>query len=275
MGHRDRSRRRRGGRAAVSGQGAFEGRGVLVTGGARGIGRAIALAFAREGADVAFSFRADSPEASTTAAEIEGMGRRVFARKSDAGDPEETARLVEGAKADLGRLDVVVANAGWAPPDGWEDVRRDVWHRVFDVNVLGLYDTIRHAAPELRRRRGSAVAVASISAFSSYPEEIAYAASKAAVVSVTRSLALALAPEVRVNAVAPGWVRTRMAEEVHTDPRLSASIVRRIPQGRWGEPEDIAPAALFLASDGARFVTGETLVVDGGNLLYWRAGAEA
>ena len=252
--------------------GAFEGRAVLVTGGARGIGKAIALAFAEEGADIAFSFQADSEQSRATQAEIERLGRRVFARASDAGTPGEPARLVDDARKELGRLDAVVANAGWAPPEGWE-VSPDDWHRVLDVNLLGAYFTVRAAAPELRRRSGSAVLVASIAGLASYPEDIAYSASKAAVVSLTRSLALALAPQVRVNALAPGWVRTRMAEPVWSDPRHAAAATRRIPLGRWGEPEEIGSAAVFLASEAARFVTGETLVIDGGNLLYWRAGA--
>ena len=252
----------------------FSGRAVLITGGSRGIGRAIALAFARYGADVGFSFRENEDAARATADEIRTLGRRVFALRSDAARPEEAGRLVEETRADLGRLDVLVASAGIAGPLGWENVPPAEWTRVVETDLIGPYWALRAAAPELKRTRGNAVLVASIAGLSAYPEELAYSAAKAGVLSLARSLALALAPEVRVNAIAPGWVRTDMTAPLTANPRTRAAIERGIPRGRWGDPDDVANAVLFLASDGARFITGETLVVDGGDVVTWRMGLD-
>jgi 3-oxoacyl-[acyl-carrier protein] reductase len=258
----------------MSGSEPFRGRGVLVTGGSRGIGRAIALAFARHGADVGFSYRESDAAARALVDEIRAQGGRAFAARRDAARPEDAARLVAETRAELGRLDVVVTSAGITGPLGWEDVGAEEWAQVVETNLLGPYWTLRAAAPELRRTHGNAVLVASIAGLSAYPEELAYSATKAGVLSLTRSLALALAPEVRVNAIAPGWVRTDMTAVLTSNPRSKASIERRIPRGRWGEPSDVANGVLFLASDGARFITGETLVVDGGNVVAWRVGLE-
>jgi 3-oxoacyl-[acyl-carrier protein] reductase len=258
----------------MSEPGPFTGHGVLVTGGSRGIGRAIVLAFARCGADVGFSYRESESAARATADEVRALGRRVFAVRSDAARPEEARRLVDETRSDLGRLDVVVASAGIAGPLGWEDVTPAEWARVVETDLIGPYWTVRAAAPELKRTRGNAVLVASIAGLSAYPEELPYSAAKAGLLSLSRSLALALAPEVRVNAIAPGWVRTDMTAELTANERARATIERGIPRGRWGEPRDVANGVLFLASDGARFITGETLVVDGGNVLTWRMGLD-
>lgn len=247
---------------------------VLVTGGARGIGRAIVLAFARNGADVAFTYANDVASARSVESSVAELGRRARAFRSDAARPEEAARVVRETVEGLGRLDVLVANAGVTGPDGWKGIPPEEWHRVLGVNLLGPYYAVHAAAPELERAHGSALIVASIAAFAAYPEELVYSVAKAGTVSLTRSLAVALAPAVRVNALAPGWVRTDMTKELYEQPRAAARLVRTIPLGRWGETEDVASAALFLASEGARFVTGETLVVDGGGSLYWRVGAE-
>jgi 3-oxoacyl-[acyl-carrier protein] reductase len=252
----------------------FSGRVVLVTGASRGIGRAIALAFARAGADVGFSYRESEEAAQATAEEVRALGRRAVVVRSDVARAEDAARLVEETRAELGRLDVVVASAGITGPLGWENIEPDDWMRVVATNLVGPYWTVRAAAPELKRTHGNVVLVASIAGFAAYPEELAYAATKAGVLSLARSLALALAPEIRVNAIAPGWVETDMTAALTSNPRTRAAIQRGIPRGRWGVPADVANGVLFLASDGARFITGETLVVDGGNVLAWRIGLE-
>lgn len=244
---------------------------ALVTGGSRGIGRGLVRAFAQEGWDVAFSYRENVDAARSVASEVEARGRRVAFQASDAAEPAEGSRFVAFAIERLGRVDAVVTNAGisgWVP---WEQLTPEDWTRLFRVHVLGPYETIRAAAPELRRRRGSATVISSLSALTAFPENLHYAAVKAAANSLVLSLALALAPEVRVNSVAPGYVRTDMNRGIYDDPQIRRRIESRIPRGRWGRPEDVAAAVLFLASAGARFITGQTVVLDGGNRLSLRA----
>ena len=245
---------------------------VLVTGGSRGIGRAVVLAFARAGADVAFSYRHDSQAARSTALEVGTLGRRAYSRASDAADPKEAVRFVQEAAEELGGLDVVVPNAGIAPETGFEGVGSERWSELLSTLLVGPYATVDAARPYLRRARGSVVLVGSIAGLQAYPEELPYATAKAGLLSLARSLALAYAPEVRVNAVAPGWVRSDMTRTLYDAPRSRVAIERGTPLGRWGEPDDVAAAVLFLASEGARFITGETLVVDGGERLAWRVG---
>ena len=245
---------------------------VLVTGGSRGIGRAVVLAFARAGAEIAFSYRRDSETARSTAHEVAALGRQAYHRASDAADPTEAARFVRDAADALGGLDVVVPNAGIAPTTGFEGVEPARWAELSSTLLVGPYATVDAARPYLRSSRGSVVLVGSIAGLRAYPEELPYSAAKAGLLSLARSLGLAYAPEVRVNAVAPGWVHSDMTRTLYDSPRGRAAIERTTPRGRWGEPEDVAAAVLFLASEGARFITGETLVVDGGEQLAWRVG---
>lgn len=242
---------------------------ALVTGGSRGIGRAIVTALLASGCDVAFSYRQDESSARDVVSTAGATGRRCWAVRSDAADPEGPDLLVRTVKEAWGPLDIVVANAGVPGPIGWETGTFADWQATLATNLVGPYATIRAAAPDLKARRGSAVLVSSIAGLRAYPQQVPYAASKAGLISVTRSLALALAPEVRVNAVAPGWVRTDMTSPLYASDRARAAILRRIPRARWGEPEDVAKAVVFLLSEFARFITGETLVVDGGNQLAW------
>lgn len=245
---------------------------ALVTGGSRGIGRAIVVGFARQGYEIAFTYRENADAARATAEDVQSSGRTAYYRPVDVRDPEAIAHFVSAAREELGRLDVVVANAGTTGTVGWDGASSEEWRSILDTNLAGQYFAVRAAAPDLKKTHGSAVLLASIAGLTSYPEGVDYAASKAGTISLARSLALALAPEIRVNAVAPGWVRTDMTAGLYEEPRARAAIVRRIPRGRWGEPDDVASAVLFLASDGAQFITGETLVVDGGNILSWRIG---
>lgn len=253
----------------------LQGKVALVSGGARGIGRGVVEALARAGADVGFSFLTDRSAATATEAAVVHLGRRALGVASDAARPDAVEALVETVTATFGRLDLVVANAGIAGPLGWDAPSLDDWHRLVETNLIGPYTLMRAASRDLTAASGSAVLVASIAGLLPYPEEIVYAATKAGVLSVTRSLSLALAPRVRVNAIAPGWIRTDMTRELHENARASAGILRGIPLGRWGETEDVAAGVVFLLSDGARFITGETLVVDGGNALTWSMDGRA
>jgi len=252
----------------------FAGKVALVTGGSRGIGRAVVLALASEGANVAFSYRKDTTAAREVVSAVEHLGRRALAQPSDAGRPEEVDDLAQKTREKLGPIDVAIANAGVSGPEGWEEVSAPAWRETLEVNLVGAYSLVRAVRPHVPASGGSIVLVSSIAGLVGAPRMLAYAASKAGMLSLTRSLALALAPRVRVNAVAAGWVRTPMTAALHDASGPREAIQRGIPRGRWGEPDDVAAAVVFLASDLARFITGETLVVDGGGSLHWKAGAQ-
>jgi len=245
----------------------FSGRRVVVAAGSRGIGRSIALAFAAAGAGVSFCARGrEALEA--TRAQMAEHGGTAHAAVCDLADAGDVARYVEEAAAALGGIDVLVNNGtGY----GFED-DEDGWRRGLDVDIMGTVRAVRHALPRLREAEGASILnTVSIAALRFRSSGAPYAAAKAAIASYTGSLALELAADgIRVNAIAPGsiafpgglWER-RSREE----PELYRSFLDRIPFGRMGKPGDIANAALFLASPLASWVTGQTLVVDGGQML--------
>jgi|HubBroStandDraft_1064217.scaffolds.fasta_scaffold05411_5 3-oxoacyl-[acyl-carrier protein] reductase len=251
----------------------FAGKVAVVSGGSRGLGAAIVRALAGEGADVAFSYRKEAKAAREVVTSVEHLGRRALAVPSNTADAAETESFVQQARAKLGRIDIVVANAGISGPEGWEALTPDAWKSVLDTNLVGAYELFRAARPLLAHSEASVVFLASTGGMIAFPEYLPYSVSKAGVIAMTRSLALAMAPKVRVNAVAPGWIRTDMNAVEYASEPAREEIRQRIPRGRWGEPDDIAAAVVFLASDLARFVTGETLVVDGGGRHRWTAGS--
>lgn len=243
----------------------LKGRHALVTGAATGIGRATAELFGRHGASVvAFGFGGSLLDELASAI----GGRAVH------GDVTQQADIDAALGACGGALDIVVNAAGIITPDRAETITDEVWAKTFAVNVTGTMMVCRAALPLLQQRRGAVVNVASVAAFNASPDSASYAASKAAVVSYTRSLAYAGGPYgVRANAIAPGWVRTPMseyemqlaAERNNSTPEIEfAATAGRIALGRMAQPEEIAACCLFLASDDASFVTGATLVADGG-----------
>jgi 3-oxoacyl-[acyl-carrier protein] reductase len=248
----------------------LRGRVAVVTGGSRGIGRATALALARAGADVVVHYRRNRGAAGAVAREIRSMGGAVELVESDVRGKESMWDLSRRAQRWRGHLDIVVANAGIVGPGSLRSVHRDSWTRILETNLVGPFELAQAAEESLRRSRGTFISTASISGLVPSTTEIPYGASKAGLILMTRSLALAMAPEVRVNAVAPGWVETDMTREEHSDPAAYRRIRDATPLRRWGRPEDVAAAILFLASDMARFVTGEVLIVDGGQNLHSR-----
>lgn len=246
------------------------GRVAVVTGSARNIGRAIALALADGGAAVLVSARRSLPEADAVVAEIRGKGGRAAAALADVGDPASAGSLIKTAVAQFGRLDILVNNAATFVLKGVEATPDD-WRRSLDVNVIGTSLVTRAAVPLIASSGGGAIVnLASISSFVAQPNFVTYSATKAAILQMTRNLALDLAPQkIRVNCVCPGTILTRASRDhmERTRQSLDDFLATEAPKhllNRVGTPREVAFAILFLASDDASFITGTHLMVDGG-----------
>jgi meso-butanediol dehydrogenase/(S,S)-butanediol dehydrogenase/diacetyl reductase len=239
----------------------FSGRTVLVTGGGSGIGLAIATAFLDNGANVAISGRTESKLVEAVQGQPAG---RTLTVAGDIGDPSDAEALVAAVVERFGRLDVVVNNAAAHTSGDFTDTV-DEWEQIRTTNIDGFVHLARFALPELERVGGNLVAVSSVSALRGDWGQSLYNASKAAVLNFIQSLALDYGRRgVRLNAVAPAFTVTPITQGVADDAELLAKFTNRVALGRPGQPEDIAPAVLFLASDDAAYITGATLAVDGG-----------
>jgi 3-oxoacyl-[acyl-carrier protein] reductase len=233
----------------------LEGKNALVTGGSRGIGRAIALELAKAGASVVVGYRSGKDEAEAVAQETSGR-----ALAADISSPEEAARLVEEA----GELDILVNNAGLTR-DGLLARMSDAdWRDVIETNLSSVFYTCRAAArPMMKRRGGAIVNVSSVVGLHGNPGQTNYSASKAGVIGFTKALARELGSRgIRANVVAPGYIKTRLTDEISEEMRTL--MLTNTPLGRLGDPENVAGAVRFLCSDDAAFITGEVLLVDGG-----------
>jgi NAD(P)-dependent dehydrogenase (short-subunit alcohol dehydrogenase family) len=247
----------------------LDGKVAIITGGSRGIGEAIARCFAAHGASIVVASR--KPEGVAAVAETiakEYGTDRVLAVAAHTGKEEDASRLVREAIGRFGKVDVLVNNAGTNPYFGpLLNADNGAWDKTFDVNLKGYFWCAREVARHClgREAPGSIINVASIAGIAASPMQGVYSMTKAAVISMTKTLAVELAPsKIRVNAIAPGFVDTRLASAILKSDELLKHVLERTPMRRYGMPGEIAGGALYLASDAASFLTGHTLVIDGG-----------
>jgi 3-oxoacyl-[acyl-carrier protein] reductase len=245
------------------------GKVALVTGAQQGIGKAIALAYGREGASVVLNYLDNQTAAEEIASQIRALGQRAVPLAGDVARAADVRRMVEAGES-LGGIDILVNNAGIFPRVEFLDMTEAQWDEVLNVNLKGTFLCTQAVAQKLveRARAGAVINLASSAAFRSSPRGVHYVASKAGIVGVTRATALELAPyRVRVNAIAPGTTDTAQPRYGMSEEELQAAG-RQVPLGRMGTPEDVADLAVFLASEEARHITGQTLHVNGGQYLY-------
>lgn len=237
---------------------------ALVTGASGGIGRAAALTLARDGFDVGAHYHSNRGAALGLAEEISSLGRRSVALCADLRDHAQAAAMVEDARICLGEVDVLVCAAGIAEQKLFTDITPEMWNQMLSVNLTGTFNSCRAVVPGMiARGRGSIITISSVWGQTGASCEVHYSAAKAGIIGMTKALAKELAPSgIRVNCVAPGAIDTSM--NAHLDECAMADIIERIPLGRLGQPEDVAGAVAFLASERAAFITGEVISVAGG-----------
>ena len=238
----------------------FSGKVALVTGAGKRLGRAVALRLASEGADVAVHYRGSDAEAREVLGEIEKLGRRAVAMRAELTSVEEIRALVQRVAHEFGRIDVLVNSAANFLPSSVISTTEEIWDASLDTNVKGPFFLAQAAAPWLRRSNGVIVNFADTGGILGWPGYIAHSISKAGMIMLTKTLAKALAPEVRVNAIAPGTIT--MAGD---PPEWEQEFVKLAPLKKTGTPEDVAEAVSYLAS--AKFLTGHVLVLDGGRTI--------
>ncbi len=246
--------------------GEFTGKTALVTGGSRGMGRATALRLAREGANVAISYASRHETAAEVVREIQGLGREALAAACDVARGEDVDRLVNKTRAALGPIDLLVHCGAISNLKSHEQLTFACWQETIDVNLHGAFRVVFAVKDEMiRRQYGRIVTLSSIAALRPRALQIHYATAKAGVIALTRCCAEAFAPHVRINCLAPGLTETEMVH-VLPDDRL-AKLVEDTPLKRIGTPEDMAGVIRFLLSDESSFMTGQTLVHDGGRVM--------
>ena len=256
----------------------LKGQPALVTGANSGIGRAVALGLARSGADVAINYVVNPEAAEEVAHQIEGLGQRAIALKADVSKEDEVEKMFAQAIDYFGTLHISVSNAGLQRDAPFDEMTLEQWNTVIGVNLTGQFLCNRAAVREFKRRglvESVSVAVGKVICMSSVHQKIPwaghanYAASKGGIMQLMQSMAQELAPHrIRVNSIGPGAIRTPINTSAWNTPEAYANLMKLVPYQRIGEPDDIARAAVWLASDAADYVTGTTLFVDGGMTLF-------
>jgi 3-oxoacyl-[acyl-carrier protein] reductase len=243
------------------------GKSALVTGGSRGIGKAIGLRLATQGADVAFSYKGNEVASRETAREIQAMGRRAIAIQGDVAQVESADAVVKTALDAFGKLDILVNNAGITRDDLIMRMSPEAWREVLETNLFGAFWMTKAVTrPMLKARGGRIINITSVSGQAGQTGQANYSAAKAGLIGLTKATARELASRgITVNAVAPGFVLTELTQDLPDE--LKQEITSRTPLGRFGTTEEIANAVAFLASDEAGYITGQVLAVDGGLVM--------
>ena len=245
----------------------LSGKSALVTGGSRGIGKAIGLRLATQGADVAFSYKGNEVAARETAREIQAMGRRALAIQGDVAQVESADAVVKTALDAFGKIDILVNNAGITRDDLIMRMSPEAWREVLETNLFGAFWMTKAVTrPMLKARGGRIINITSVSGQAGQTGQANYSAAKAGLIGLTKATARELASRsITVNAVAPGFVLTELTQDLPDE--LKQEITSRTPLGRFGTTEEIANAVAFLASDEAGYITGQVLAVDGGLVM--------
>lgn len=237
---------------------------AIVTGGSRGIGRAIVLELAKEGSDVAFTYLNSAAQAQSLVKEVEALGRSALALAIDVRDFDRAKELIEKVKEKFGKLDILINNAGITKDKALMLMAKEDWSDVIDTNLGGVFNVSRQAIITfLKQKKGCIINITSVSGIAGMSRQTNYSASKAGIIGFTKALAKEVALYgIRVNAVAPGFIDTDMISGFKEEQR--ESLVKAIPLGRFGKASEVAAAVKFLLSDAANYITGQVLVVDGG-----------
>ena len=247
----------------------LEGKVAIVTGASRGIGRAIAERFAAEGAKVVVNYVSNEAEAGKVVDGIKQGGAEAIAVRGDVSKSADVKHLVESAVKQFGHVDILVNNAGVMVTKPALEASEEDWDRTIDVNLKGAYLCSKEVAPLMMKQQGGRIINMSSNSGLYHPSAMRfteYVVSKAGLNGLTKALALAWGPHITVNAICPGWIKTDMIAD--TDPEVEARILGETALGRWGTPDEIAGAAVFLASRDANFITGELLIVAGGRGMH-------
>ena len=242
----------------------LKGKVAIVTGGARGIGRAIVMGFAKEGAHVAFNFVKSEEKALSLKKEVEALGVKALTFRQDVKDYGAIKIMVEGVKSTLGRLDIIVNNAGILRDKALMLMEEQDWEDVIATNLSGAFNLVRASIVTfMKQKSGNIINITSVAGIKGMPRQVNYSASKAGLIGLTKALAREVGPyNVRVNAIAPGYIDTDMVQDLKEDTKKE--ILENIPLKRFGRAEEVAKVATFLASDKAKYITGQVLTIDGG-----------
>ncbi|MBB3867925.1 3-oxoacyl-[acyl-carrier-protein] reductase [Parageobacillus toebii NBRC 107807] len=245
----------------------LQGKVALVTGASRGIGRAIALELARQGAKVAVNYAGNEAKANEVVEEIKNMGGEAFAIQADVSNAEAVDQMVKAVLERFERIDILVNNAGITRDNLLMRMKEEEWDDVMNINLKGVFNCTKAVTrPMMKQRYGRIVNIASIVGVSGNPGQANYVAAKAGVIGLTKTAARELASRnITVNAVAPGFITTDMTDRLSEE--LKEEMLKQIPLARFGEPEDVAKVVSFLVSDAASYMTGQTLHVDGGMVM--------